>query len=832
MPGEVRAKMEPRFGRDFSGVRIHRDAEAASTARALGARAYTLGDHVAFNSGEYSPGTASGDHLMAHELTHVAQARDDVVRRQYEDEAQAPSIESDPAVSEEERFRSQLRVELADEIDALRRSDNCDTRTYGQRAGLLLLFGSEPLPDNEAGVEAYREWLFVTADEEESTLDVLPGMALDASPEAFPVTWATLFGQLLFFDHSVVQDYFVATAEAYSTLLTMSAELPEEIWEVGLPVPFERARGIRRFYLSTSHAALEYANPAREFAAAGLVYTRALWRYAFYARWNRSAEVLVEAIRNCSLAPDVAAYNDFRENFADAFAALPERLGAAESEEELTEVESAALEIQNAIFAVGILSGLEALLGILAGWSNAQDLFDAGVAGADVEVAGAADIDKFLHALTWASDHGYFGDAAEHILDALLENGVEILAKTLGIIAAGVAVQFVPGLNVAFDVALFLYGGLDLIEAIDSIATAIDRVFSATTTLQLQRASAELALVLLADGATSLVDIILFMVSLRGVKGRAREISRRTPDITNEEALRRALREADDEASRAIMRAGEYDTWKASLNSETRALLNADEGLSRLYQSMDPRVRSIFTHCASICIPTNVTRAQISVVVRFVDFVGEVAMGRLKILFHVQRNNIGRAVNDLQRVRDIDGLDALLQRTLAREANPPTAPILTQGAATAARNSTGTAVGGTRLPRILDGEGWLLQTEGNAGLIPRQIVDRLRNRSYGSFSEMQADFWREVARDDVLSSGFNRRNRILMSRGEAPFAPSALQYGGASGGRYTLHHIRPIEHGGGVYDMDNLLIVSPRLHAGAIHAPTRRLPRFRQMPLE
>lgn len=207
-------------------------------------------------------------------------------------------------------------------------------------------------------------------------------------------------------------------------------------------------------------------------------------------------------------------------------------------------------------------------------------------------------------------------------------------------------------------------------------------------------------------------------------------------------------------------------------------------------------------------------------------------MGRLKILFHVQRNNIGRAVNDLQRVRDIDGLDALLQRTLAREANPPTAPILTQGAATAARNSTGTAVGGTRLPRILDGEGWLLQTEGNAGLIPRQIVDRLRNRSYGSFSEMQADFWREVARDDVLSSGFNRRNRILMSRGEAPFAPSALQYGGASGGRYTLHHIRPIEHGGGVYDMDNLLIVSPRLHAGAIHAPTRRLPRFRQMPLE
>lgn len=65
--------MESRFGRDFSDVRVHRDASAAATARALAARAYTLGQHIVFAQQEYRPGTASGRHLLAHELTHVIQ---------------------------------------------------------------------------------------------------------------------------------------------------------------------------------------------------------------------------------------------------------------------------------------------------------------------------------------------------------------------------------------------------------------------------------------------------------------------------------------------------------------------------------------------------------------------------------------------------------------------------------------------------------------------------------------------------------------------------------------------------------------------------------------
>ena len=69
----VRAFMEPRFGHDFSNVRVHTDARAASTAAAVNALAFTVGQDVVFGAGQYHPGTDAGKRLLAHELTHVVQ---------------------------------------------------------------------------------------------------------------------------------------------------------------------------------------------------------------------------------------------------------------------------------------------------------------------------------------------------------------------------------------------------------------------------------------------------------------------------------------------------------------------------------------------------------------------------------------------------------------------------------------------------------------------------------------------------------------------------------------------------------------------------------------
>ena len=69
----VRRIMEPRFGFDLGGVRVHRGDAGAAATTALNARAFTVGRDIAFAPGEFHPGTPSGQRLLAHELTHVAQ---------------------------------------------------------------------------------------------------------------------------------------------------------------------------------------------------------------------------------------------------------------------------------------------------------------------------------------------------------------------------------------------------------------------------------------------------------------------------------------------------------------------------------------------------------------------------------------------------------------------------------------------------------------------------------------------------------------------------------------------------------------------------------------
>jgi hypothetical protein len=73
LDAETRAFFEPRFGYDFSKVRIYPDERAGDSARSMGALAYTVGANIAFDSGRYQPNTGEGRRLLAHELTHVVQ---------------------------------------------------------------------------------------------------------------------------------------------------------------------------------------------------------------------------------------------------------------------------------------------------------------------------------------------------------------------------------------------------------------------------------------------------------------------------------------------------------------------------------------------------------------------------------------------------------------------------------------------------------------------------------------------------------------------------------------------------------------------------------------
>jgi hypothetical protein len=81
LPSGVRADFERGFGHDFSHVRVHDDSGAARSAADVDALAYTVGSHVVFGAGQFSPGSPGGRHLIAHELAHVVQQRGDNLQR-------------------------------------------------------------------------------------------------------------------------------------------------------------------------------------------------------------------------------------------------------------------------------------------------------------------------------------------------------------------------------------------------------------------------------------------------------------------------------------------------------------------------------------------------------------------------------------------------------------------------------------------------------------------------------------------------------------------------------------------------------------------------------
>ncbi len=73
LPTAVKRKFEASLGADLSTVRVHHGDSSAQASTAIAARAYTVGQDIHFNAGQYDPGSACGEHLLAHEVAHTVQ---------------------------------------------------------------------------------------------------------------------------------------------------------------------------------------------------------------------------------------------------------------------------------------------------------------------------------------------------------------------------------------------------------------------------------------------------------------------------------------------------------------------------------------------------------------------------------------------------------------------------------------------------------------------------------------------------------------------------------------------------------------------------------------
>lgn len=125
-----------------------------------------------------------------------------------------------------------------------------------------------------------------------------------------------------------------------------------------------------------------------------------------------------------------------------------------------------------------------------------------------------------------------------------------------------------------------------------------------------------------------------------------------------------------------------------------------------------------------------------------------------------------------------------------------------------ARSVAGIVTGGENLSTVTGR--WMRGSHGNAGVMPRQVADALRGSSFRDFDEFREAFWRAVAADAILAKQFRPSNVARMSQGFAPRVPITQQLGRQRS--YALHHRIPIHKGGGLFDLDNLMVVSPLYH--------------------
>ena len=127
------------------------------------------------------------------------------------------------------------------------------------------------------------------------------------------------------------------------------------------------------------------------------------------------------------------------------------------------------------------------------------------------------------------------------------------------------------------------------------------------------------------------------------------------------------------------------------------------------------------------------------------------------------------------------------------------------------RYSAGTAypTAFNELKEIKAGKSWISRQTGEAPF-PKQIAEKMYGRHYNNFNQFKADFWKEVAKDPVLSKQFSISNIKAMEKGNAPFAPVSEHAGNRK--VFELDHNHEIQDNGLVYDFNNIIIRTPRNH--------------------
>jgi hypothetical protein len=569
LDASVRERTERSFGTDLSRVRVHSDAGAANAVAAVGARAIAHGTNVFLGAGE-KPTDLS---LMAHELAHTVQQdgqrpavyadngnRADPLEHEADHAAQSvqqgghpdirlrtdgPTVQ--PQVAQQDG-PSALPQAPARQLDgraeeAWLNSYDAGTwadKTYWMRVGLLESFARPASLLDVTALDAFVAQAEIDAGSEETSAKRLGSAVFRDWTLAFPQMWSEQVYNALHLADVDLKQLAEAKRERFDALAMIGAEVPPWVLDHGLPLTFDEAASFKDFTLTIDPVRLEKAPIFRD-------YLNALYRYMgaggvldFYGTWEQVALNVKSSIADGKQVVTYGEYANYVQNEKRILAALPARLKATPwNDAALSSLDQDVLKLADLSFVRAFASSLVGLFGMIGLGQTGRDLFYVRLAEVDGQIKALSGPERVLRAFTWAHEQGYFATAAGRLWQGIRAHGTDILKSVFTFIA----LQFIPVVDIAVDVALIVLAGVDILDALGDLTDAIVLAWSANDVSRLERAAPRVAAASVGDGFRIIIDLIGIAIGIRGVKARAAKLLETNAGLSEEEAIKQALRE-------------------------------------------------------------------------------------------------------------------------------------------------------------------------------------------------------------------------------------------------------------------------------------------------
>lgn len=551
LPVSTRTFFEPRFGTDFSGVRVHTDAHAARTASSISAKAFTVGRDIAFGVGEFSPHSRAGRHLLAHELTHVVQQDRSIARTTVQRDPQDPT----PAPKDDAGLVAQLDDEIRTWEGNAKQDADLMLRARASRMVLLLKARTRPVLSTQQDLDNFTGDCDRRSRTELDTLGAFSPAAAEGAlalvPKGFPLTWSGRVHAALTLgaDPTTI---LKTSMEALTKLVQRSIALGPQLALRGLPVPYEELERLNNFGLRMSDSQSDKPSPVRDFAREGIRYTQLKWILAFAFAWETMVNNVAEAIADGTRVPNDRDYQDFIKNKQSILRDLPARASdrIARSDEEVEKIQTDALALADTALLLGMASALLSLFGILGGWQDVTAQFNAALSSGDSGVASASSGDRLIRAPQWAWENDYYSGAAAAAGRAMWQQAPEALEE----MALYMALGSIPVLDIGLAIYLFFKLGMDVAEMLVELAGAIADITGAKTVTDLQKAAARLATILTRVAIFGAILAATYGVGRAVTKLRAGKAQAKAanPALSEEAATKKAMQQLSKEEREAL----------------------------------------------------------------------------------------------------------------------------------------------------------------------------------------------------------------------------------------------------------------------------------------